>query len=975
MAKNKRRYTKAQRQALKQALGHGEYVPVWKSDSTTSPNTVGFDPGIPYHAKYSTTSSADFRPIIPSAVVQQNNQEENYEADLDAVRSFVFPETAAKAAEIEKRHIEIKVKEMAKEADARRKYITDVQAFLYNSMPQITQHFAKLDKKEKTAANRPNIHRLANPNLQKGTYVNLLTNRGPIKDGQAMYSEFVHATPDQLAHLVPLLRFFIVDQDGNEDEIYFSDHASGDYAKTIADLRSSGDINQFLSPTRTQKGSDVGIKSFTWNYHNKHEGDFVIEADLELYFGTLAELANINYLRFLFPTGTSTALATELASGSETMSNAERGRNQKRRHVTQRITDLDQRIKSIKKILGSSAEDINKVPLIQDKKLRSSRSKEFRQLKVIVGWAVPGGNSEQLKKSFKNPLAYDSFIESLRATNKAIFLNLSDYNVEFQQEGPTTLSLSYLGSTDNYLASAASDVFGSNNLDDVDNKLLYTVTHVPITGFASSGGRIFDLRNTTSAELDNLEGGVTGVDSVASQGPYIQSIISRQKKGAMQHLMKNADGEYTIGVTLAGLRAAQELQSLQLQMAQLQKKADNSPTVQAIRLRGQLLTLLYDRAELVRLRDIYSRYLEGLLGSDLIRKARIETPDAPNQPPKLILQDDALSPKEREAIMRGRKRPGSGDKNWYGAEIPMPEGDDPPLTSPFESTQVYYMRLGDILYRAMETSGLRDDISIIMGNTGRLNVPHSLYDIPITIDQFGQFFYNRIVSRKLRSYPFRYFMNDMLKLVARVINQDPRIFDRIAFDYTVVSGQAMSVANLPFALEKDDLIKIGKSQEDPLSNATLKFQTFYPIFENNTSHEGRTGDRRIDEAEGIYHYVIGSNRGLAKTFNFSRQETEYFQEMLIESNNLDDKIHALFLPQNVSLTLYGNTLHKNGDLIFIDSRPSLGSFAGPVLGIGGYYRVIRSTHEISNRGYETSLECVFELRVQPDKTRPDLLGG
>ena len=40
-----------------------------------------------------------------------------------------------------------------------------------------------------------------------------------------------------------------------------------------------------------------------------------------------------------------------------------------------------------------------------------------------------------------------------------------------------------------------------------------------------------------------------------------------------------------------------------------------------------------------------------------------------------------------------------------------------------------------------------------------------------------------------------------------------------------------------------------------------------------------------------------------------------------------------------------------------------------VLGIGGYYRVIRSTHQISNRGYETNLDCVFELRVTPDKTR------
>ena len=306
-------------------------------------------------------------------------------------------------------------------------------------------------------------------------------------------------------------------------------------------------------------------------------------------------------------------------------------------------------------------------------------------------------------------------------------------------------------------------------------------------------------------------------------------------------------------------------------------------------------------------------------------------------------------------------------------EVPADAGSSPGTSNPYESTTVYYMRLGDMLHRAMQTSGLRDDISLILGNTGRLNMPHSLYDIPITLDVFGQFFYNRIVSRRLKSYPFRYFLNDMLKLVARVVNQDPRIYNRIAFDYTVVSGatvgEGVNLDKLPFKLEISDLLTIGKSQEDPLASATLPFQNFYPIFENNIAHEGRKGDRRKDEAEGIYHYVIGSDKGLAKSFNFSRQDTEYFKEMLIESNNLDDKIQALFLPQNVSISLYGNTLHKNGDLIYVDSRPSLGSFAGPVLGIGGYYRVIRSEHVISNRGYETNLECVFELRVQPDHTK------
>ena len=85
--------------------------------------------------------------------------------------------------------------------------------------------------------------------------------------------------------------------------------------------------------------------------------------------------------------------------------------------------------------------------------------------------------------------------------------------------------------------------------------------------------------------------------------------------------------------------------------------------------------------------------------------------------------------------------------------------------------------------------------------------------------------------------------------------------------------------------------------------------------------------------------------------------------MLIESNNPSDRIQALFLPQNVEIEMYGNGIHRNGDLIFVDTRAALGDYASQILGIGGYYRVVRSSHQITNRGYNTRLSCVFELRV------------
>jgi hypothetical protein len=175
-------------------------------------------------------------------------------------------------------------------------------------------------------------------------------------------------------------------------------------------------------------------------------------------------------------------------------------------------------------------------------------------------------------------------------------------------------------------------------------------------------------------------------------------------------------------------------------------------------------------------------------------------------------------------------------------------------------------------------------------------------------------------------------------------------------------------------IDSRQIRNIRKNVHDPLSNVrrNKKYQSYYALFARRYSIGKRVGNLKTDQADGIFHYALGSDRGLAKNYNFSRQDTQFFQEMLIESNNPSDKIQALFLPQNVEIDMYGNGIHRNGDMVYVDTRAALGEFASQVLGIGGYYRVVRATHNISNRGYTTKLSCVFELRAgrKEEKNEP-----
>ena len=311
---------------------------------------------------------------------------------------------------------------------ATKKYMENVQSLFINEIGQFRDVFNNADRDTTI-----NIHKLRD-DIPAGVFANYMSRKSATNAaGDPILGGFIHATPAQLAHLQPLLRFFMVDEQGNQDEIYFSDHTTAAYAKKIADLRAGGSIETILAP-RSQRGADAGIKSFTWDYNNKHEGDYIIEANLELYFGTLAELANINYLQFLFPTGNAAELAPEINEKITSIGAAEKNRALPTGNLQKTALEkLTVKIKVYETLLSRGNSKIKALQEGQKEDL-AARKKEFRQLKVVTGWSLPKGNQAELRKSFDSRGQYEAFRRGIEATSRAIFLNLYDYNVEFQQD-------------------------------------------------------------------------------------------------------------------------------------------------------------------------------------------------------------------------------------------------------------------------------------------------------------------------------------------------------------------------------------------------------------------------------------------------------------------------------------------------------------------------------------------------------------
>jgi len=120
-----------------------------------------------------------------------------------------------------------------------------------------------------------------------------------------------------------------------------------------------------------------------------------------------------------------------------------------------------------------------------------------------------------------------------------------------------------------------------------------------------------------------------------------------------------------------------------------------------------------------------------------------------------------------------------------------------------------------------------------------------------------------------------------------------------------------------------------------------------------------------DFDSGIYHFVLGADRGLLKRAVFNRTDQTYLRE---GRTNRDRSMGANQLRElySVSLRLYGNTLIKPGQYIYVVPYPM--GFGNPrfpftisrTLGIGGYHLVTGVHSVIDRNGYETSLTALHE---------------
>jgi len=810
---------------------------------------------------------------------------------------------------------------------------------------------------------------------------------------------FLNATPAQLSLLQPRLEFYLRTNitDPNNPEHYlpkdrrivFSDHVLADRQKALAGFR-AGDQDAIL---RGANGYNVGIKEFNWNYDNKHEGDRIIKAQLTLYFGSMAELTNQYYLDFLFADGK---------------------RNVHQQTAAQPKT-TQEKIQQLERSLTSRADLVKNG--VYEARTQSNVLRDSQQLKVIVGWSMP---DRVVSSLFDSGEQQRQFYEAVQNSQRTLLLNITQYDINFNQNGSCEVVIEYIASTDAYIGSPSADIFSNRNLPSGNGR------NERDKAFVTARDGFFDYAGISNEvwpegylynEYQKQEQDLPAIDGIKKMEVYVDAVIAEVEWIEEKMQLLELKGANNPGA--ANSQAAEEYKEF--------KEWYDRAT--------QALEEAYISARVTKHEAFMSRLLEPMNSPNAAFPTRVFFVDADLQdientragggPPAKYLRLRAGGPRGADTVattaygaFRARfnnltrvqslaPAASTTEREYLDAPggVLDPTGTiiHNPDTRIGTTRRLYYIRLGDLIQVAADAAGLSIENQILLGtflprlskfrygaNKGQppqgralSDDPSSLANLPISLEYFGNWFYEYVISKDREQYFFRRFLDDLLNGLVQPIlttlcgdTKDLRIgytLHTVASDFlpkiVALSKQSTPPPGIPRSVSPSSIQMGGEPFLKEVRAAASRAiyagvdqpLTTIILIHAEQVNTVRTGDITQDEKEGVYHFFLGADRGLVKQFNFSKKQMPQLRAMNIERVNKGaSKAGILVLPMDVSLTMFGNGLLRNGSMIFVNADFGLGTRVADQLALGGYYRVYKSSHTIRPGYYETTVDCIFE---------------
>lgn len=262
-------------------------------------------------------------------------------------------------------------------------------------------------------------------------------------------------------------------------------------------------------------------------------------------------------------------------------------------------------------------------------------------------------------------------------------------------------------------------------------------------------------------------------------------------------------------------------------------------------------------------------------------------------------------------------------------------------------------------------------------------------DIPISMNYFTSFLGRKMIDKQEIFYPVTNFIKDLTnELIRNFLNTDScfsfstkqkiklnsaaitaynrkeNITGTDDISYFIRSnkttfgvGNVFNLAN-PMARKIKPVLEVAGPSRVPIITPYIGSEmNYYVFYAGRSTPTGKmNGDFYEDLEQGIFHYVLGADRGMLKNISLSRSDQNGLKEVRFEKEGFDG-LTQLREVYNASIDLYLNPHSFPGTYVFIDPRgfsPESG-VEYTKFGIGGYYMITRSETSISAGDASTKL--------------------
>ena len=760
--------------------------------------------------------------------------------------------------------------------------------------------------------------------------------------GEPGMGTFFHLTPAQLALLVPTIKLYVV-----EYNVSGGDHREGELKElNFEDFTREKDIQDILT-SASGRGSGAGIKSFSYTFDGKDPAtiDKSITASLKMLFTDVSILTRVQ------PNGASFIdLVTRV----------------KKQIPTNEQPDPPD--------LGNPSSFCVK-PKTKAEKQKTSPSNvvlnpEYRRIKAKIGWAPPRGQAAEqfLSESFYDGVTIRGVTKMLERMQLELFLEMTTHSIDFKNDGRLELTVNYRASIEGDMLSPEANLF-------------HEITQKIKKLESDKQEKKEEIEQTTQAAAQEAEQDADTVLGSVAQAVGLADTAEEIKQEAQKEKQKIDD---TTGLQTDMLKYKMYQQFME---KLIQNNSIYSVTVQGEDLKKWMGV---DPNAAGAKGDYAQARQAGSLrptAASILKKSQTKFGRGGTTSAYSTMMQGLKNAQKNNDAEDAKDSQADAAKEVKQATQKMAEDTStkPPLTE----RKIHYLYLGDILDVAMtifannlektRESKVRmmvSRLSFINPETGKpreVNICH----IPVALDEFIVWYTNNVIKPMRKKYMILDFIQDLLRTL---------VSQSLGFHCFGNLGRGLPELNIipiqyPLTEKGEEPITRGMSGAPKDRYPTVGYNKLQNIFtKNKQSEQPATSyvnyvvlhasvrsaaaldptNIKADEDMGIYHLGLGLDRGIVKEIKFKASKMRYAAETRIIDQGMAN-LGLLFEKYDADVVTYGCPLFKTGQYIYLDPKTmGVSSDIARLLGLGGYYVVVKVNGELDASGYSLDLTAKFQ---------------